>query len=202
MLSTLELKNGNSYIKHGELKSINNTLFVTINDYLEIWKLIPKEKSSIKIFGKIVEMPRYIQNYGHDYSFSNVNHKSLPIPTLFKPYIDYVNLLEPNWKYNGILVNWYIDGNNYIGPHSDDEKELIKNAPIYLFSFGTQREFVVNSKKYATHPEKHKFELKNNSLFIMGGECQKYYKHSITKNKHIKTTRVSLTIRAFTPLKI
>ena len=50
-------------------------------------------------------------------------------------------------SYKQILCNWYENGNHYIGPHSDDETQLVKNSAIYSFSFGQERDFVIKSKK-------------------------------------------------------
>ena len=58
--TTQELKNGKSYVKYGYLKNINNELLVSKKNIRELWKLKPESKSSIIIFGKTVEMPRYI----------------------------------------------------------------------------------------------------------------------------------------------
>ena len=69
---------------------------------------------------------------------------------------------------------------------------LVKNSPIYCFSFGQERNFVVDNKE-----ERYVYTLLNNSLIVMGGECQKYYKHSIPKRLRIKDSRISITIRAF-----
>ena len=126
------------------------------------------------------------------YKFSNMQHNALPIPSILQLFIDYVNELEPEYNYNGILVNWYKDGSHYIGKHSDDERGLIKNSPIYCFSFGQERNFVVDNKE-----ERYVYTLPNNSLIVMGGECQKYYKHSITKTKKACSARISVTLRAF-----
>ena len=49
-------------------------------------------------------------------------------------------------KYNGILVNKYIDGTNYIGAHSDDEKNLDKGGVIAI-SHGVVRKYRIRDKK-------------------------------------------------------
>lgn len=39
---------------------------------------------------------------------------------------------------NGVLLNWY-DPDDYIGPHSDDEKDLVKGHPIiYIYLYVIQ----------------------------------------------------------------
>ena len=53
--------------------------------------------------------------------------------------------LDP--RLNELLVNWYRDGSDYIGPHSDDERELVKGAGIYCISYGATRDFVLCKKK-------------------------------------------------------
>ena len=132
----------------------------------------------------MIETPRWIQSYGNNYNFSGMNHDSLPVPEILQPLLNWVNQKEPDFEYNGILVNWYQDGSHYIGPHSDDESTFIKDSPIYAFSFGTSRNFNIISKN-KNIDEKYKFSLENNSLIVMGGECQKYYKHSISKSTRI-----------------
>lgn len=191
-----KLNKGNSYIKY--IPKISKELIIDYNKYNQLWDMKPNELGKIKLFGKEINTPRWLQNYGHDYKFSGSNHGSLPIPEILQPLIDWVNNREHEFDYNGILVNWYQDGSHYIGKHSDDESSLVKNSPIYAFSFGTDRDFNIESKPNNNDTkEKHKFKLRDNSLIIMGGECQKYYLHSISKSKKILDSRISVTIRAF-----
>lgn len=192
MFSITTLNQDDSFIKY--LQQIPEDIVLSKNKYKELWDIHPEEFGQIKLFNKLINTPRWFQNYGHSYNFSNLDHKAIPIPEILQPFLDYVNKCEPNIEYNGILVNWYQDGNHYIGKHSDDESSLVPNSPIYCFSFGEERNFVLESK---IDSEKYKFKLKNNSLIIMGGKCQKFYKHSIPKSKKINSSRISVTIRAF-----
>lgn len=192
MYSLKKLKNGDSYIKY--YSRIPKKLILNKESYQELWNIKPDNFGKIKIFGKETNTPRWFQNYGHSYNFSNLDHESKEIPTILRPYLEWVNEQEKEFNYNGILVNWYQDGSHYIGKHSDDEKDLVKNSPIYGFSFGESRPFHIHSK---LGEEKYKFNLLDNSLIIMGGECQKYYTHSINKSKKKLNSRISITIRAF-----
>lgn len=65
--------------------------------------------------------------------FHNTNCISQEIPDVLKPYLDFCNENNDDSKceYNGILVNYYDGPEHYIGYHSDDEKELVKNSDIY-----------------------------------------------------------------------
>lgn len=154
------------------------------------------------MFDKMIEVPRYFQSYGKDYNFSGVKNTSLEVPpiSILQKYLDYVNSKQPNYNFNGILVNWYPDGKSYIGFHSDDESQLVKESPIYCFSFGQKRKFILQ-EKYGEKKRKD-FIVDNNSYIVMGGQCQKYYKHSIpkiTKKAELESCepRISITLRCF-----
>jgi alkylated DNA repair dioxygenase AlkB len=189
-----KLNQGKSYITY--IPKIKSDLRFSQEDYKKIWDLKPSELGKIKLFGKLIDTPRWFQSYGNNYNFSGIDHDSEPVPEILQPLLHWVNQKEPDFEYNGILVNWYQDGSHYIGPHSDDEKDLVKDSPIYAFSFGTSRNFNIISKNKDID-EKYKFSLENNSLIVMGGECQKFYKHSISKSTRISDSRISVTIRAF-----
>jgi len=46
---------------------------------------------------------------------------------------------EYSTKFNGILVNEYTTGNDTIGVHSDNEKELPKDGRVFAISLGASR---------------------------------------------------------------
>ena len=95
--------------------------------------------------GKLILTPRWTQNYGVDYKFTGLTHKALPIPDFLKPYEEWVNSLEYG-KFNQILVNWYDNGLHYIGKHSDNESQIVKNSPILSISLGATRKFRIRQK--------------------------------------------------------
>ncbi len=173
-----------------------------INNFELLWNLHPKEYNTIKIFNKTVKLPRWQQVYGLSYKFSGIVNKPQEIPKIIQNYIDYANMLEQKKDnfdgnlFNMALVNWYLNGSHYISYHSDDEPELIKNSPIYCFSFGQERDFLLKSNK---DKNVEKIVLENNSLIIMGGTCQITHKHSIPKRCHKKCPekRISITLRKF-----
>ena len=95
-------------------------------------------------------------------------------------------------SFNSCLLNLYHDGNEGMGFHSDDEKELVKHGSIASLSFGTTRKFVFKHKK-----EKLKRELflQPGQLIVMKDEIQDYWKHGIPKSKKIISPRINLTFR-------
>ena len=194
----LKLDHGQSYVVVNN--QIESHLQIDTNDFEELWKLKPEVRPTIKMFDKLIQVPRYYQNYGKDYKFSGVHNTSLEVPNILQKYLDYCNQIETEYQFNGILVNWYPDGKSYIGFHSDDEKQLVKNSPIYCFSFGQPRRFVLQEKM--GEKKRTDFTLQNNSYIVMGGQCQKYYKHSIpkiTRKADLANCkrRISITLRCF-----
>ena len=96
------------------------------------------ETGFIKIFGKTHQIPRLQAWYADneiEYTYSgkklqrhNWNNLLLEI----KEKIENIT----SFKFNSVLANLYRDGNDSMGLHSDDEKELGKNPVIASLSLG------------------------------------------------------------------
>lgn len=154
----------------------------------------PWEKNQIKLFGKQYDVPRleaYFADKGMDYSYSG---KKLKINPWDKRLIAIKNRVENliNHEFNACLANYYRDGNDSNGLHSDNEKELGVNPVIASLSFGSTRKFRL---KHNQTKEVMNFELTHGSLLVMAGECQHFWKHEIPKQKKIKEERINLTFR-------
>jgi alkylated DNA repair dioxygenase AlkB len=93
-----------------------------------------------------------------------------------------------------VLCNYYRDGNDSVGWHSDDEPELGAQPVIASVSFGVTRSFLLQHKKDKTL--KTKIELENGSVLIMRGDTQKYYRHAVLKEKAVTQGRINLTFRS------
>ncbi len=95
-------------------------------------------------------------------------------------------------KFNGILVNKYESGLDYIGKHSDDESNL-SNVGVVSISYGASRKFRIRDKK----TNKIKLDVLTNSyeLLHMGGDFQKEFTHEIPIEKKVKEPRISFTFR-------
>ncbi len=98
-------------------------------------------------------------------------------------------------NYNGILVNKYDDGNNYIGDHSDDEKNLDKGGVISI-SYEAVRKFRIHDK--LTKKKIMDIPTTSNSIIHMGGDFQKEFTHGIPIEKKVKGVRYSFTFRTHT----
>jgi alkylated DNA repair dioxygenase AlkB len=152
------------------------------------------ETGFIKIFGKTHQIPRLQAWYADneiEYTYSgkklqrhNWNNLLLEI----KEKIENIT----SFKFNSVLANLYRDGNDSMGLHSDDEKELGNKPVIASLSLGETREI------YFKHKNK-KLNLiipqASGQLIVMHGKTQEYWKHEIKKTKKIKKPRINLTFR-------
>lgn len=167
----------------------------------DLRKLPLQKKPPIMVRGKMCKQNRnvgFFSDESEGYHYSNQKMPSLPLSTLplLEPLLIKVNgRLGTN--FNGILVNHYENGCDYVGAHSDDEKTLDKRSGkemVACISFGTKRKFRVREKK-----GKHKILLdykhKPLSLLVMEGKFQKDFLHEIPQEKKILTDRISLTFR-------
>jgi len=97
-------------------------------------------------------------------------------------------------KINYVLINYYRNGKDYIGWHSDNEKSIDSSCGIFSLSIGQERAFqmkhIQTKKTIINQP------LMDNSLLIMCGEnTQKEYKHQVPKRLKLKDERFNLTFR-------
>lgn len=118
-------------------------------------------------------------------------------------------------NFNSCLVNYYRDGNDCIGEHSDNETDSSK-PDIASISLGAKRDFIVKTKpnpKTNIRPpfpdnvnQSYLKSGRNNSqrmvlampggcMIHMTGECQQKYKHAVPRRLRVKTGRINITFR-------
>lgn len=161
----------------------------------QLWSIHPEEFGRVKIYGKELSTPRWQQSYLKPYWFSGMTHAPLPLPEEIQGLFDWVKTINPD--INQCLINWYQDGNHYIGPHSDDETQLVPGSDIFSFSYGAERQFHIHPKNGPSTGAIHKIPMPHNSLLIMRGKMQRNYKHSVPKSARVNNRRINITFRCF-----
>lgn len=175
----------------------------------KIYRQLEKEikyslDSKIKIFGKTCDIPRKqvaFGDFGITYTFSGVK---VPAQTWHPLVYDLKRIVEGicDCKFNFVLVNRYKDGNDYIGEHRDDEKDLDMNFPIVSLSFGQNRDFTF--KHHSSRGSKLKKDISNvklalehGSLLVMNPTTNTYWYHSLPKRsvRSCPNPRINLTFR-------
>ena len=151
-------------------------------------------KPEIIIFGKKCKQQRnigFFSDKSKGYKYSNKMMESKPLTKSISELLDIVNN-EFGTQFNGILVNKYMDGNDYISAHSDDETGIDLIGVISI-SYGAERIFRIRKKdtKQIVYDEL----TTHCSILHMGGNFQKLYTHEIPIQKKIKEPRISFTFR-------
>ena len=149
---------------------------------------------TVIVFNKTGIQHRSIGFFSDDsigYYYSNNLARSIPLTNNLKKLLDFVNKYFSS-NYNGILVNRYANGTDYIGSHSDDETNL-GNSGVVAISYGAERNFRIRDKKTGKIVEN--IPTKSNSIIQMAGDFQKEFKHEIPIQKKIIGERYSFTFR-------
>jgi alkylated DNA repair dioxygenase AlkB len=181
----------------------------TPNHYENLKNIELENEPIIHIMGKECHQRRdvgFFSDKSEGYRYSNQLMKSKPLNTSEEA--NDVEIIIMNCvlrqinetlgsNYNGILVNRYKNGENYIGAHSDDESGLDKKKKaVASICYGAVRNFRIREK------ESKKIVLNYDhtpcTLLVMEGDFQKEFTHEIPKQKKITEERISLTFRHHT----
>mmetsp|Transcript_11515 Transcript_11515/g.47939 ORF Transcript_11515/g.47939 Transcript_11515/m.47939 type:complete len:264 (-) Transcript_11515:1067-1858(-) len=163
----------------------------------ELMEVIPFRQEEIKIFGKLVKEPRLCAWYGGAYKYSGRVLKENPLDSVpqLAALRDTISR-KLDLDLNSVLINLYRDGSDYMGWHSDDERELGPSKDdivVASLSLGAARDFRLKRKDGAGNPIS--ITLESGSLLIMRGETQKLWKHMVPKTKKVQQPRINLTFR-------
>ena len=151
-------------------------------------------RPSIIVFGRQCNQNRsigFFSNNSIGYFYSNQCAKSQTLTLALSELLQTINTMF-NSDFNGILVNYYENGNDYICDHSDDEKGL-SNIGVISLSYGSVRKFRIKCKK--TNKKIIDVPTESSSIIHMGGDFQNEFKHGIPVEKKNKSPRWSFTFR-------
>jgi alkylated DNA repair dioxygenase AlkB len=162
--------------------------------YEELLNKINWENERVVMFGKEIITKRKVAFYSDPliaYTYSSKTKIGLPWKD---PLIILKNIVESLTKqtYNACLLNLYHNGDEAMGWHSDNEKEIIANSTIASLSIGASRKF---SFKHKVTKETISIQLENGSLLEMKGTIQSHWLHALPKSKKITEPRINLTFR-------
>ena len=197
--NVLKLKpfNLNSIKKYMEpiIKTNNSWLSSSIFNDLDLLTqciddVIPKliNRPTIKLYGKIVHQNRNVAFFSNEsigYKYSNKLMDSQPLTASLIRLLENINTMF-NTNVNGILVNQYTNGLDYIGSHSDDETGLGNNGVISI-STGANRN--KQTKKIEIDV------IMTNGMILHMGNFQNEVTHEIPIQKKITESRLSFTFR-------
>ena len=188
----------NEIVAHNDLKvRIEKNFFNQVDSNELLKKIIsdlPWESMAIKMFGKDITIPRlqcWVGDNGCDYKYSGKKLNRQDWTT------DLIMIREKIYKelnidFNSVLVNYYRDGKDSMGWHSDNERELGPNPTIASISLGSERDLVFRNKinkEVLPIPQTH------GCLILIDGKTQKNWQHAIKKTRKVIGPRINLTFR-------
>ena len=95
--------------------------------------------------------------------------------------------------FNGVLLNYYRDGNDSVAWHSDKDTIPGLKTEIASVSIGAERNFDFRNK--SNHKQQYSIKLEHGSLLLMKGDLQQFWEHRIAKSKIPMKGRINLTFR-------
>lgn len=165
------------------------------------------EGAKLHVFGKWHNLPRKQVTYGDaglTYTYSGTTF----VPKPWIPVLDHIRdriQRATGHTFNFVLINRYKDGQDHMGEHRDDERELVPRSPIASVSFGACRDFVFRhgasrGKAASCHLSPIRLQLEHGSLLMMNHPTNRYWYHSLPSRKKVLAPRINLTFRKLTAL--
>ena len=154
-------------------------------------------QEEIRIFGQPRRSPRLTAWHGDagaQYSYSGLTLRP-------RPWTDALLTIKQRAeavsgvRFNSALLNYYRNGQDSMGWHSDDEPELGEAPLIGSVSFGASRRFQLRHKTVAGLRKT--IDLPGGSYLEMGGAMQRHWRHCLPKvtAKAGAGPRINLTFR-------
>ncbi len=153
---------------------------------------VPLEERSIVVFGKEVLQPRLVGWAGQlPYTYSGRTLEPRPFGSTLKGLLEKTERLSGH-RFNHALLNYYRDGRDSMGMHSDNEAELGPNPIIASWSLGEIRHISFAEK---SGTRRLRLELPSGSLLLMEGDTQGQFRHGLPKTSRPCSPRLNITFR-------
>ena len=152
------------------------------------------EQPEITIFGNTVLEPRlstWHNELGEGYKYSGVMRRAQPFSKTLSDIRKRCSEVT-NTPFNSALVNFYRNGQDGVGWHSDNEACNGPEPTIASVSLGATRRFDMRHRKTG---ETIKIQLESGSLLVMAGKSQQCWVHQVAKTKRVHEPRINLTFR-------
>lgn len=164
----------------------------------------------VRVYGKVCHQHRCVGFFSDTveaYNYSRTATPARPMPPALRDLVEQVNRAF-GASFNGVLVNKYREGGDYIGAHSDELHTIDPVAGILAISLGTDRAFRVRPKSAETRvtvcaegggaQQKRSFvdaPARAGRVLQMAGDFQLEFTHEIPVQKRVAGVRHSFTFR-------
>ncbi|CAM4363495.1 alpha-ketoglutarate-dependent dioxygenase AlkB family protein [Pseudoalteromonas ostreae] len=187
-----QLPNGFSYQRRALSAQKSLDLFYYLQQNLN-W-----QQPATTVYGRTAPIPRlqsFISDNDIEYGYSQ---SKLIVEPWSSVLLAMRKRLERHLQqpFNSLLVNYYRDGHDTMGWHSDDEIELGIQPTIVCISLGAER---VLKLKHKASNKVTDLLLQSGSCLVMYADSQRDYQHAIAKQTTLAHPRISLTFRYILP---
>lgn len=161
---------------------------------------IPWQQGRVVIYGREHIIPRLQAWHGDPgicYTYSGKTLHADPWTPTLQIICQQLNQLT-GLQLNAVLCNLYRDGQDCMGWHADDERELGENPRILSLSLGAERDFALRRK--GSSRQSGLLSLASGSLLDMQPGMQHQWQHSLPKRARVLQPRINLTFRTIYPL--
>lgn len=146
------------------------------------------------MFGRPLLAPRLSAFYGEPgvaYRYSGVVRPATGWPEGLR-HVAEALAASVGWRFNYVLATRYRHGDDRLGWHADDERELGREPVIASLSLGATRMFRVRPRRGGASVG---CALAHGSLLLMWGASQRDYKHAVPRTAKPVGERVNLSFR-------
>ncbi|KAK1735909.1 2OG-Fe(II) oxygenase family protein [Skeletonema marinoi] len=175
------------------------------------WEKTPKINRWVTLMMDVPDDEQQEEETGEDETKRDYRYRDAPGAPLvgFPPIVHKLKTMAEEWynskvvsdgssdkkpvKFNICLLNYYQNGTQRIGWHSDRE-EIGRSTPIASISLGCTRKFLIRSKTDGVR-DRASIEMTNGSIILMENICQYKYLHSVPKESDVEDGRINLTFR-------
>jgi alkylated DNA repair dioxygenase AlkB len=179
--------------KSVEIKTNSSFLNIyTFNDTNLLDSCIEESKEKLEDVG--TRRVRFFSDFvTGNYMYGNVRVcKSQKLTPSLKKMLNLMNERFDS-DYNGIIVNYYKNGSNYIEKHSDSQNHPPNG--VLLISYGGLRNFRIFDK--ITDVKVKDIPLITGEMVHMGGNFQSEFTHDVEKDVTITTERYSISLHKY-----
>ena len=151
-------------------------------------------RESVTMFGTRYRVPRLTAWYADSdcaYRYSGTTRRGEPWTECLAENCALVKR-RLHHPFNFLLANRYRSGSDYVGWHSDDERDMGSRPVIASLSLGASRVFRVRPRSGGKSKS---LLLQHGSLLVMWGDSQGFFKHSVPKTAQRVGERINLTYR-------
>lgn len=161
-------------------------------------RTLPLQQEPLTLLGRTLLTPRLVSFHGDPgcvYRYSRRSFSPSPWTPELSRLREQIRAATGD-DYNAVLANYYRDGSDSMGWHSDDEPELGPRWPdevrVASISLGAPRRFVLRARR---GDEQRSYSLGGGTLLVMGGATQREFRHAVPKTRAACGPRLNLTFR-------